>query len=94
MELKQKTVIEFPVERFEKLEETNQKILNALQNFKILPKPDFFTVDEFCQKIKASRFVFQKLRAEHGLKTFKRGRKIYIPAEEVDRFFENNLFAQ
>jgi excisionase family DNA binding protein len=94
MELKQKTVIELPVERFEQLEETSQKILNALQNFKILPKPDYFTVEEFCEKIKASRWKFEKLRSEHGLKTFKRGRKIYIPAEEVDRYFENNLVIQ
>ncbi len=94
MELKQKTVIEFPVERFEQLEQTNHKILKALQNLRILPKPDYFTVEEFCEKIKASRWKFEKLRDEHGLKTFKRGRKIYIPVEEVDRYFENNLITQ
>lgn len=82
-------LVEFPSERLERLEASNNKILEALQGLSLVKEPDHLTVPEFLEKCKISRWTFDRLRNTTDLEIIKLGRKYYIPNTEVSRYFKN-----
>lgn len=88
-----KTVVELPLETFNEIKETQQRIIRALESLKVLTpvQPTFLTALEFMKKCKISRGTFDALRDQNRINVRKVGRKIYVPASEVDRFFDGKM---
>jgi len=79
-----------PLERFNSIEEMQNRILNSLQNL-AAPKSEpneYLTAQEFMEKTHICRSKFDDMRNNNELKTIKKGRKIYVPASELIRYFE------
>lgn len=74
-----------------RLDSTLQKIEGALQNIKVLEKPEYLTSEEFMGKIKVSRWKLDILISQGILRHKKIGRKLYIPSTEVDRYFAGEM---
>lgn len=47
----------------------------------------YITAIEFMQAVRIGRTKFDQLVAESKVKTIKKGRKIYVPIGEVERYF-------
>ncbi len=86
-------VIELPIEEYDRMKETQERILKALENLSLLPSstPEFLTAHEFMKRCKISRWLLDELRAQGKLRSRKVGRKIFIEIGEVDRFFNGQL---
>lgn len=48
----------------------------------------YITAMEFMQAVRIGRTKFDQLVAANKIKTIKKDRKIYVPAGEVERYFE------
>lgn len=48
----------------------------------------YITAMEFMQAVRIGRTKFDQLVAANKVKTIKKDRKIYVPAGEVERYFE------
>jgi hypothetical protein len=55
------------------------------------PADELLTVDEFCKRIKRSRFIFERLRENSLIDIRKVGKINMIPAGEVDRFLGGEI---
>tara|TARA_Y100000588_G_C14232270_1_gene915782 strand:- start:124 stop:438 length:315 start_codon:yes stop_codon:yes gene_type:complete len=84
-----------PKSEFEELKSQlrtrDEKLLEAIQGSGSLNRAtEYLTVKEFMAHVKIARSKFDELVADGKVKTVRPngGRKIYIPAEEVSRFFE------
>lgn len=82
-----------PKSEFDELRTGQQKILEALltkRDLNNLEHPEYLTSKEFMAKVKIARSKFDELVAEGKVKTVRPngGRKIYVPATEVARYFE------
>ena len=86
-----KNVTELDSEFVTRLDNRLEKIEGALQNFKLLEKPEFLTSEEFMSRIKVSRWKLDILISQGILKHRKIGRKLYINASEVDRYFAGEM---
>ncbi len=53
---------------------------------KVVP---FITAMEFMSAVRIGRTKFDQLVAENKVRTIKKGRKIYVPIGEVERYFGN-----
>lgn len=70
----------------QKIDSLHEK-LDSIKSKKL--DSQYLTAMEFMEKTKLSRSTFDDLRLKNQLKgVIKKGRKIYIPASEVTRFFE------
>lgn len=49
----------------------------------------YITAMEFMQAVRIGRTKFDQLVAANKVKTIKKDRKIYVPAGEVERYFED-----
>lgn len=52
------------------------------------PVNPYITAMEFMQAVRIGRTKFDQLVAANKVKTIKKDRKIYVPAGEVERYFE------
>lgn len=82
------TIVMVPENVLKDIQEKQDKILTALQNIKIAPTDPFITAEEFMQRVRIGRTKFNDLRAANLIKTFKKGKKIYLSESEVNRYFE------
>ena len=82
-----------PAEDFQQLKETSERILSALQNLKIVAPTEYVTPQEFMTETKMSRWKFDALRDCGALKAIQRGRKLYVPRTEIQRYFAGEMEA-
>lgn len=82
------SIVMLPQEVITSMQENQQRILKALENFKLLDAPEYLTALEFMDKLKICRATFDQLRSENKIKVVKKGRKLYIPSTEVQQYFE------
>jgi hypothetical protein len=89
-----KTVIEIPAEEFQKMKETGEKILKALENLRVVTPTEYLTPKEFCKETKMSLWKFAELRNDGKLNVKQVGpRKLYVPRTEVTRYFSGEMDA-
>lgn len=86
-----KQVVEVPLEEFEILKDNNRKILSALENIQAIERPEYLTPKEFMRQTKLSWWKFNDLRSKNKLKVIQRGRKLYVPANEVTKYFNGEM---
>ena len=86
-----KQVIELPAEEFQQLRETSRRILSALENLKIVTPTEYVTPIEFMTETKISRWKFDAMRDCGKLKVIQRGRKLYVPREEIQKYFTGEV---
>lgn len=86
-----KTVIEVPDFIFEELRENQKLILENLQILKTSRPANYLTAKEFMTEVKISRWKFNELRNRNLIEVIQRGRILYIPVGEVQRFFQMEL---
>ena len=79
-----------PIERFQALEKTQEIILRKIDNLLGSEKddPDFLTAKQFMAKTHMCRTTFDELRNSNRINVLKKGRKIFVPATELKRYFE------
>ena len=78
-----------PAAVFEEILNKLDQILERLNDLKVLEtQSEYLTAKEFMKKTKMCRTSFDEKRARNEFKVIKKGRKVYIPASEVNRFFE------
>lgn len=56
-----------------------------------LISPGYMTATEFINAVHIRRSKFDQLVERNKIKTIKKKRKIYVPATEVERFFNDPL---
>lgn len=79
-----------PTEEFQQLK-TDLKILINKMNTPTSSTTndiDFLTAKQFMEKTHMCRSTFDELRNHNKLKVIKKGRKIFVPNSEVQRYFE------
>lgn len=86
-----KTVVEIPIEEWNEQRATSRKILQALEGMKIIAPPDFLSRKEFMARCRIASTKMHYLLRSGKLKYRKVGRMVYIPADQVDRFFQGEL---
>jgi|GEM_PF-5766780 len=86
-----KQVVEMPLEYFNQMQETNQRILSALENLKVIAPTEYITPNEFMKETQMSRWKFDALRNDGLLNVIQRGRKLYLLRTEVQRYFKGEM---
>ncbi len=89
-------VLVIPETEWKKLIERQDAILQLLKDLagrdtsggKVVP---FITAVEFMTAVRIGRTKFDQLVAESKVRTIKKGRKIYVPIGEVERYFQTSL---
>ena len=87
-------VLIIPEEEWKKLADGQAELLRLLKDLagrdvsagKVVP---FITAIEFMNAVRIGRTKFDQLVAENQIRTIKKGRKIYVPIGEVERYFKN-----
>lgn len=82
------SIIVLTEEALESIKKGQKEIINKideLQNKKT--EAEYLTVKEFLVKVKIGRSKFDQLIAENAINYVRKGRKIYVPASEVKRYF-------
>lgn len=75
-------------EAYDAILKNQQQILKKLDELIHQKREDeFLTVKEFLAKIKMGRSKFDQLIADNEINYIRKGRKIYIPAQEVKAYF-------
>ena len=74
-----------------RLDKSLQEIKQGLQSMKALPQDEFLTADEYMARIKVSRWKFDALIRDGLLEYKKIGRKFYIPANQVIKYFNGEM---
>ncbi len=83
------TIVMLPSSVLEKLQATQEKILNKLDNLNSESlKEEYLTAIEFMAKTKMCRATFDEKRANNEIKVIKRGRKLYLTADSVKNYIE------
>lgn len=82
-----KQIIELPSEKFDEFINNQERILGALENLKVIPRPEFLTASEFMVQAKIGRWKFNQLRESNRIRVIQRGKKLYVPESEVNRYF-------
>lgn len=85
-------VLVVPEEEWNNLQQSQVEILRLIKELagrdnskgKVVP---FITAMEFMTAVRIGRTKFDQLVAESKVKTIKKGRKIYVPIGEVERYF-------
>jgi len=74
----------------ENLQQKIETILGKLNHLQSQNKEDeYLTAVEFMEKTKMSRASFDEKRSNNEFRVIKKGRKVYVPASEVKRYFES-----
>lgn len=80
-----------PIEALSALTTKQEEILSTLkrieENKKIEVISSYVTAIEFMSAVRICRSKFDSLVEENKIKTIKKGRKIYVPASEIERYF-------
>lgn len=83
------SIVMLPAATVEKLQEQQQKILEALESLNTPSQvPEYYTAVEFMEKVKCCRATFDQLRAKRKIKVIRKGRKLFVPSSQVKAFFE------
>lgn len=64
------------------LQENQERILNALEKFKMVDAPEYLTAQEFMDKLKICRATFDQLRNDNKIKVVKKGHPSSTPQEK------------
>jgi len=91
------TLIVLPEEEWIAFRQKQDQILLELSHLKLTKEPvpvtsdptSYLTAKEFMAAIRIKRTKFDSLVATNKIKTIKKGRRIYSPASEVDRYFKD-----
>ncbi len=87
------TLIVMPKEEWLKIAAAQEEILQALRRLqngkKEIIQVKNITALEFMAAVRIRRTKFDQLVANNKIKTIKKGRKIYVPISEVDRYFQD-----
>lgn len=92
--MKEATFIMISAEELESIKMTQQKILNQLLKLANRPSTSeipirYITALEFMKAVNIKRTKFDELVAAQKLTVIKKKRKIYLPVNEVERFFSD-----
>ncbi len=86
-------LVMIPQEELTNLKLTQQEILKQLQNLQIPPSGSIqiknITAKEFMVAVRICRSKFDQLVNRNKIRIIKKGRKIYVPISEVDRYFSD-----
>jgi len=83
------TLVILPESVLDSLRETQNRILEKLDLIESKElSQEYLTALEFMEKTKMSRASFDEKRARNEFKVIAKGRKLYVPATEVKRYFE------
>jgi hypothetical protein len=94
MNMQRSTLVMIPEEELTALKNMQQEILRQLKNLhtshskSVLVK--HVTAKEFMEAVRVCRSKFDQLVAQSKIKTIKKRRKIYVPIEEVERYFSDS----
>lgn len=80
-----------PTDKIDKIFDQQQQILATLKQIKLVKPDEYFRIPDFLSKTGMSRSKLYYLREKGLLKTIRRGKLTYIPAEEVDRYFAGDM---
>lgn len=93
MEMQRMNLVMIPQEELSSLQSTQQEILKQLQNLQLLVSPTVplrhITAKEFMVAVRICRSKFDQLVNENKIRIIRKGRKIYVPTSEVDRYFSD-----
>ena len=90
------SLVMIPQEELNLLKSTQQEILQELKALKTksgslgMVIPQHITAKEFMVAVKICRSKFDQLVAGRKIRTIKKKRKIYVPVEEVSRYFTDS----
>ena len=86
-------LVMIPQEELANLQMTQQEILKQLQGLQIPSLGSIqiknITAKEFMSAVRICRSKFDQLVNRNKIKIIRKGRKIYVPISEVDRFFSD-----
>ena len=86
-------LVMIPQEELANLQMTQQEILKQLQGLQIPSSGSIqiknITAKEFMSVVRICRSKFDQLVNRNKIKIIRKGRKIYVPISEVDRFFSD-----
>lgn len=94
MELeKEYACIILPASEWQQLKKTLNDVAEKLSTSSSLPKiksvsSPYITAKEFMAAVRICRSSFDKLVNKGKIMTIKKGRKVYVVASEVDRYFK------
>ena len=87
------SVVIIPIEELNHLKTTQQEILQQLKELKSCgfsqQTARHVTAKEFMSAVKICRSKFDQLVSANKIKTIKKRRKIYVPVDEIDRYFSD-----
>lgn len=80
-----------PIDALNAINTKQEEILNTLKRIeesKITKiSSTYITAIEFMEAVRICRSKFDSLVEENKVKTIKKGRKIYVPTTEIERYF-------
>lgn len=86
-------LVMIPQDELNNLKTTQQEILKQLQNLQIPSSGSIqiknITAKEFMSAVRICRSKFDQLVNQNKIRIIKKGRKIYVPISEVDRYFSD-----
>lgn len=88
------SVLIIPVEEWNKLQQEVRKISEQLSVLQASRSPTgkvnspYITAKEFMAAVRICRSNFDKLVSRRKVMTLKKGRKVYVVASEVERYFK------
>ncbi|NVJ47876.1 MAG: helix-turn-helix domain-containing protein [Cytophagia bacterium] len=83
-----KSIVVLTEEAFESIVKGQKEIISKIEELKGNSAPnEYLTVKEFMSKVKIGRSKFDQLIAQNEIDYIRKGRKIYIPSSEVDKYF-------
>jgi hypothetical protein len=86
------TCIMLPASEWQALKKIVEEISQKLNDPRIVPQPQannspYITAKEFMAAVRICRSNFDKLVHKGKIMTLKKGRKVYVVASEVERYF-------
>lgn len=83
-----KSIVVLTEEAFESIVKGQKEIISKIEELKGNASPkEYYTVKEFMSKVKIGRSKFDQLIAQNEIDYVRKGRKIYIPSGEIDKYF-------
>lgn len=82
-------LVMLPSSVLDKLQDTQDQILESLDRLRIKnSEEEYITAQEFMDRVKISRATFDEKRLNNEIKVIKKGRKLYLNAGSVKKYFE------
>jgi len=88
-----KSILVIPMEEWNAVKEEIKQIAERLEQLNMgsrgsgLVKSPYITAKEFMAAVRICRSNFDKLVSRRKIMTLKKGRKVYVVASEVERYF-------